>query len=311
MNAEREFTDPALDALLREHSTQTPPAAVDAAILAAAHRAVGSAPHAALATRAWRWWMPIAAAAVIGVIVIGVLPLAPTIVEETAPVVSDSPASGPRPQPRSDASSTIATPDDKAAAGAVLPRAEPPRQEVEPPRTAAKRERGNAAPPGPHTTAADARKDGAPISEAPAKNAGRELPLERKAPAAPPPAEMRKEQAGALGAAPQAGALRASPPAAAPMSPGTSASPQLASPPETSAQQDALSRDKRDDFGTRPHTADEWIARIRTLRREGRLPEAIRELAGFRAAFTEADALLPPDLREWANALTGASVRRD
>jgi len=49
-----------------------------------------------------------------------------------------------------------------------------------------------------------------------------------------------------------------------------------------------------------PRTADEWIARIRTLRSEDRLPDAIRALADFRAAFDGADTLLPQDLRDWA-----------
>ena len=55
MSADRDPIDPALAALLREHSAETPPAGVDAAILAAAHRAVGSAPrarHRALASQA-------------------------------------------------------------------------------------------------------------------------------------------------------------------------------------------------------------------------------------------------------------------
>ncbi len=68
--------DPALAALWREHSTETPPPHVDAAILAAAHRATASAPHGRerwLGPRAWRWWMPLAAAAVIAVM----FPLSP------------------------------------------------------------------------------------------------------------------------------------------------------------------------------------------------------------------------------------------
>jgi len=60
--------DPALDAAWRQHSIEVPSAAMDAAILAAAHRAVGSAPEAATkaaaeATSPQRWWMPLAAAA--------------------------------------------------------------------------------------------------------------------------------------------------------------------------------------------------------------------------------------------------------
>jgi hypothetical protein len=51
--------------------------------------------------------------------------------------------------------------------------------------------------------------------------------------------------------------------------------------------------------------ADEFIARIRRMRSEGKMEEAAQELAAFRAAFADADARLPSDLREWA-----ASVKR-
>ena len=68
MDADRELRDPELDALVREHSAETPPARVDAAILAAAHRAVrgeGRRHERALAGRRGaggcrllpqRWW---------------------------------------------------------------------------------------------------------------------------------------------------------------------------------------------------------------------------------------------------------------
>lgn len=78
-------TDPRDDALAkawRAQSQDMPPPALDATILAAAHRAVGSGPldagkQALEATRPQRWWMPLAAAATIGVVVIGILQIAP------------------------------------------------------------------------------------------------------------------------------------------------------------------------------------------------------------------------------------------
>src|SRR3954451_22698959 len=96
MNDNRDPFDPELDALLRGHSTDAPPAAVDAAILAAAHRAVESARRSAAnrsaqATRPWRWWMPLAAAATIGAIAIGMLQLAPKESDSTATIVTDTP----------------------------------------------------------------------------------------------------------------------------------------------------------------------------------------------------------------------------
>ncbi len=42
-----------------------------------------------------------------------------------------------------------------------------------------------------------------------------------------------------------------------------------------------------------------WIARIRKLRDDGNVAEAQSELRDFRAAFTDAEQRLPPDLRDW------------
>ena len=72
--------DPPLERAWRAHSRETPSAELDRAILAAAHRAVGSGPQDASkaiaeATRPQRWWMPLAAAATIGVVAIGILQL--------------------------------------------------------------------------------------------------------------------------------------------------------------------------------------------------------------------------------------------
>ena len=120
MAAERESIDLMLKALMREHSTETPPAHVDAAILAAAHASVASASRdrsaslhdagpPALARMAWRWWMPLAAAAVIGVIAIGVIPLAPSIVDDATQRASDAPEAFNARAAR-DAASSVAAP---------------------------------------------------------------------------------------------------------------------------------------------------------------------------------------------------------
>jgi hypothetical protein len=76
--------DAALERAWRAQSRETPPQALDDAILAAAHRAVGSAPGGtaprgagAQANRPQRWWMPLAAAAAIGVVAIGVVQMTP------------------------------------------------------------------------------------------------------------------------------------------------------------------------------------------------------------------------------------------
>ena len=81
--------DEPVDRAWREHSRETPPASLDDAIRAAAHRAVGSKPAVAEAREPWRWWMPLAAAATIGAIAIGVIQNLPN--ESTEPmIVSDS-----------------------------------------------------------------------------------------------------------------------------------------------------------------------------------------------------------------------------
>ena len=43
----------------------------------------------------------------------------------------------------------------------------------------------------------------------------------------------------------------------------------------------------------------DWIALIRKLRDEGKMEEATKELAAFRAAYPDHERLLPPDLRDW------------
>ena len=128
MNPERDPFDPTLDALLRADSAETPSPDVDAAILAASHRAVQSGPRdaakAAEATSPWRWWMPLAAAATIGAIAIGVLQLTPKEPEQTATVVSDTPPAATRAAPEAVAPTPPAVP-------MTQDRSQPPRAQSE------------------------------------------------------------------------------------------------------------------------------------------------------------------------------------
>jgi Meckel syndrome type 1 protein len=110
--------DPALAALWREHSTETPSPRVDAAILAAAHSAVADAQHGrerSPGQRAWRWWVPLAAAAVVAVVVVGVKPPSQTIVDDAAQSASDRPAASAEKQ------SATPTPAAPPAAPPVAP----------------------------------------------------------------------------------------------------------------------------------------------------------------------------------------------
>src|SRR5947208_191484 len=72
----RDTRDPVLEALMREHSAETPSPSLDAAILAAAEQAAASPPNKRTrATQSWRVWLPLAAAAVVAIVAFGLVPL--------------------------------------------------------------------------------------------------------------------------------------------------------------------------------------------------------------------------------------------
>jgi hypothetical protein len=135
--------DPELEKLYREHSREEPSSALDARILAAAHRAVDSGPRkaGAEATRPQRWWMPLAAAAAIGVIAIGVVQQMPheTAIDPTwdTPHPSSLPPQGKRdpvtapapatPPPASAPAPATQAPPAPAPAPIAQPAAPPPR----------------------------------------------------------------------------------------------------------------------------------------------------------------------------------------
>lgn len=281
MSTEHDPSDPALDRLLRAEASALPPAALDAKILAAAHRAVASAPRSAEATRPWRWWMPLAAAATIGAIAIGVLQLVPSEHESAPAVVSDMPAT-------TGAPANVVPAPAPAPSGQLQPSA---------PKVSAE----TAAPP----AAAPVRKKASEPAAAPEPFPGARAPLAQESAPAPasPPAQ---ESAQAPASPPPASAAGApSAPAAKIRAESTRRDAgQSAAGAVDSAAAPALARsaDKRDPQAGR---ADEFIARIRRLRSEGKIEEAAQALTAFRVAFADADARLPPDLRDWA-----ASVRR-
>ena len=112
--------DPALERAWRAQSRETPPVELDRAILAAAHRAVGSGPREASqspeARQPQRWWMPLAAAATIGAVAVGLLQLTPQDASIVAPTERIAAVA-----PRQDG----ATSDRKTSAAAVPPPAAP------------------------------------------------------------------------------------------------------------------------------------------------------------------------------------------
>jgi hypothetical protein len=238
-----DLRDPRLDAAWRAASRDEPPPALDDAIRAAARREIGAGPRRAdapaavpEALRPERWWWPLAAAATIGAIAIGLLQLAgPDHVAGTASdkaIVSDLPAA-PAKATKQDAAPREET--RVPAAPPVTPAA--PAPAATPPPAASGEARERVAPvQAPAADPPGLRKDAAAVggrderiaanSPAPPPPAGRAEPerqstgIAKPAPpiAEPFPADMAKREskdARADAVAPSVGAV-ASPPAAAP-----------------------------------------------------------------------------------------------
>ena len=190
--------DPALERAWRAHSREAPPAALDRAILAAAHRAVGSGPAevapAREANRPQRWWMPLAAAATIGAVAVGLLQMSPQDASIVAPteriaavapqreLAKAAPAAASAPAPAPAQAAAPARPAAQAAASAPASRTSPapsasPSPPSSPPSTALAPSRAvpaPASPPAANEAIADRKQDAQP-------------PLPRPAPVVPAP----------------------------------------------------------------------------------------------------------------------------
>src|SRR3954454_3152511 len=88
----RNTRDPVLEALMREHCSETPSPGLDAAILAAAEQAVARPNKRKPPAQSWRLWMPLAAAAVVTIVAFGLVPLAPTLRTDTPKLLRDQPS---------------------------------------------------------------------------------------------------------------------------------------------------------------------------------------------------------------------------
>ena len=270
------ISDSRVDAAWRASSSEESPKSLDAAIMAAARREVGARPQKiatreAIADRR-RWW-PLAAAATVAAIAVGMLQLTPPdrvgapATDKT--IVSDVPAPASRPAPE-------------------MPTA-PSRPEE------AKPEAGNALRAEQAATRADSprRQTSAPESRVPAKQESASEKTSAMAepfPAAPPPTAV------AVVPAPTPA------PASALSAQGTqeSASTQPAPLAKMAAGRTADARAdeaRAKDRGPLPVT--EWIALIRRLRDEGKSADAAKELAAFRVAHADHEKLLPSDVRDW------------
>jgi len=317
-NSER---DPALAAAWRKHSAEMPSAALDAAILAAAHRAAGSAPRgiaprggepqdagkpAAEATSPQRWWMPLAAAATIGAVALGILQIVPQEHPVTTSSVSDTPARA--------AGSTTPLPSAPSDKLDVAERKDAPRvaNEQATPQTSIAAATQAPAAPADQTPAPAARRvlaEPAPAM-APGKPAAKIVappPAPSTAPPEPFPAEKKNEAA-------ESGdfknRVRAVPPPSA--APAVGQSSELAradtyprsearqAPAATGAMALGKTAADADAASITAVDVDAWIVRIRKLHDDGKLADAAKELVALRKAVPGADLRLPPDLRTWA-----------
>ena len=304
--------DPDLHKLYREHSREEPPSALDAAILAAAHRAVASGPRkgGAEATRPQRWWMPLAAAAAIGVVAIGIVQQAPKETAIDATSVATAPATAPssapvQQAPAAAAESQPAPPADVGVLAKKQKEGEAPASRTPPPvanapkraseeKLAAARENKVAAEPVPFPAAPALQKPAPQKTEADATK--RDAPMEQSF------AESRKDTArderqvpaGAVAQAPAAAPAPAPPPASV-------ARLRAQSDAASSAGQSGKMRNEQknaeEDMRSLARDPDAWIVRIRKLRDDGNVAQAQRELKEFRALVPDAERRLPPDLR--------------
>jgi len=299
--------DAGFDAAWRAASNEVPPPALDASILAAAHREVGAGPRRLVADRALsarrRWW-PLAAAATVAVIAIGIAERGghdelvapgsdPSIVADTPAQAAKSVADAPRPASEAQhPSEAQRAPEARPAPEAQsapkvkrvpeVKRAETPQRSAEPTKSVDDRARvdSGAAPPPAASTTGSAVSTAPALSEPFPAGSPRSSTAESRGAASAPPAPPMSP------AAPFADSTRVAAPSA--MRP---------SPLAKTASADAAAEAQRKDRAPLP--VNDWIALIRRLRDEGKNVDATRELTAFRAAHVDHEKLLPPDLRDW------------
>jgi len=284
--------DPELSAAWREHAAEMPSAAMDATILAAAHRAVGSAPRAAgkpaaEATSPQRWWMPLAAAATIGAVALGILQTMQQESPVTAPTESDMPARSTERTtalpsvPRDELTATQRKDAPRAAAESAAPAMAPAMTPMRPAAKVVAPHPSDTVAPSPVSIAAapqpfPADKKSEAAESADIKDRARAAPTPAATPLAaqtsePARADLRRQNATAASAPAASGAVTMA---------------------KTMTSADASSAPVAD--------VDAWIIRIRKLHDDGKLADAAKELLAFRAAIPDADGHLPPELRAWA-----------
>jgi len=209
-----DLRDPRFDAAWRAASREEPPAALDDAILAAARREVRAGPQSAQenaaavpsALRPERWWAPLAAAATIGAIAIGLLQLANpdkvNVAESDKNAVSDMPAATEKAKERAESAPEQIAPKNAPVpavpSSSIAPSPPPVRQG--PPVGGDARNRTMATPPvGAPAPVPALRKDTAAASEERAASSAAE--------SAPPAGARGGRQAGVMDASKPAAPL--------------------------------------------------------------------------------------------------------
>ena len=283
--------DRGLDAAWGGASREQPPPELDAAIRVAAREAVHAAPGP---RRNQRWWYPLAAAATVAVLAVGIAQLTPP--EQVAPTIADR-AGALREARQAGQRQSLAIDTKPPVPPAAAPAGAPSAQ----------------ARPNPARSATAATNASGPPR--PAANAAQEQAIEAE-PESPSPDKLARgaPERQAANTAPSAGAV-APAPAASPRSepfPATSVAPRRdastaesapagAEPRQLQSRMAAATVARADeaqvkDASTR--SVEKWIRRIRELKNEGRADQAAKELAAFRAAYGDrADTLLPADLQ--------------
>ena len=369
MTDERDLHDSRVDAAWRGHMREAPPPPLDAAILAAAHRAVQSGPRSADDTHRprYRAWVPLAVAATLGVIAFGVVQLAPHETDTLSSAVSDAPVVARKLEPVPLAEPEPPRAEESRSGGVVVAQSAPepaqraaePAQRATEPASRGTEDRQQRREQAAGQTARDARvttqsvpvpgvasrKDSA--AAAPSSPSRDAQPMrEREAFPAAPPVESKTAPevapapppasapppvpaaAGALESPPEP--ARAPAPAPPPTAPGEASKARdvgaadalrkqafadkvasnaasssvagAAAPRDTTAGRTSAARRAETTRAkvTTTRTPDDFVREIRRLRGEGRDADAGLALAAFRAAYDDADARLPDDLRAWA-----------
>ena len=313
--------DRRVDAAWSAASREEPPPSLDAAIRGAARRAVDAAPRP---KRDKHWWYPLAAAATVTVLAVGIIQLTPP--EQVAPTIVADMTVAPREankdvaRPLAPADTKIvepSTPINAASAPPATPSppAQPParrdqmaasdslaRERAEAPAT--ERDTPKQSPAARQELAAQDKLASSKSDAAAANTAA--SPAAGVPGTAPPPRSEPFPGAAAPEPQREAAAEERKP---APNTPAGAAATRVARSAAATNAEEAQTKSKvamakvatTDEAKAKEASArsvEEWIKRIRDLKNEGRLDEAAKELAAFRNEYGErADALLPADLR--------------